>query len=96
MKIADKVDRLTNSIPSEIEAAIAQLSSALQTGNAAETAKWIKQVEAAVEDCDSYLAENLADIERCEDNPFDLPVSIQEPIRETLAEIRAALSDLQL
>jgi len=95
-KIADKVDRLTNSLPSEIEAAIAQLSSAVQAGDAGGTAKWARQVEAAVEDCASYLDKNLGDIERCEDNPFDLPVTIQKPIRETLAEIRAALSELQL
>jgi hypothetical protein len=94
-EIADKVDRLTNAIPSDIEAAIAQLSTALQAPNGADIAKYIKQVEAAVEGCEHYLAENQAYIDRCEDNPFDLLVSIQEPIRATLAEIRASLSDLQ-
>jgi hypothetical protein len=94
--IADKVDRLTKGIPSEIEASLAQLSSAVQARNAGEAAKWAKQVKAAVETCSSYLDKNLPDIERCEENPFELPVTIQKPLRETLADIRAALPDLQL
>ena len=95
-EIADHVDRLTKDIPSEIEAALSQLSAAVQGGNAGETAKWAKQVELGVETCTSYLNENLPAIYRCEQNPFDVPVMIQEPLRETLADIRAALADLSL
>jgi hypothetical protein len=95
-EIAERVERLTKGIPSEIEASLTQLSSAVEGRNAAEAAKWASEVEAGVETCSSYLEQNLSAIERCEDNPFDLPVTIQAPIRATLADIRAALADLQL
>jgi len=94
-EIADRVDRLTKGIPSEIEAALSQLSAAIRARDGGEAAKWATQVELAVDTCSSYLNDNLPDIERCEQNPFDVPVTIQEPLRETLANIRAALPDVQ-
>jgi hypothetical protein len=93
-EIADRVDVLTTEIPAEIEAALAKLSAAVRAGDTAGTAQWAKQVQLGVTRGENFLKANLPAIERCEDNPFDVPVLIQKPVRETLASIRASLAGL--
>jgi hypothetical protein len=93
-EIANRVDVLTKEIPGEIEASLAKLSAAVRAADAGETAKWVNQVQLGVRKCEGFLQDNLPDIERCEENPFDVPVMIQRPLRETLANIRASLPKL--
>jgi hypothetical protein len=93
-EIADRVDVLTKDIPGEIEAYLKQLSAAVRSRDAGEVAKGVMQVQLGVEKCESYLKENLPYIENCEQNPFDVPVTIQRPLSETLTSIRASLAGL--
>jgi hypothetical protein len=93
-EIAARVDLLTKGIPAEIEASLAKLSAAVRAADAGEAAKWVDQVQLGVNKCEGFLQDNLPYIERCEENPFDLPVIIQKPLRESLANIRASLATL--
>jgi hypothetical protein len=92
--IADRVNVLTKDIPSEIEAALAKLSAAIRKADGREASKLVKEVQAGVDKCERFIKDNLPYIERCEDNPFNLPVKIEKPMRETLASIRASLPNL--
>jgi hypothetical protein len=93
-EIADRIDVLTRAIPEQIEESLSELADVVRARDAAGITKGKARVQADVARCADYLKNNLADIDRCEKNPFGIAVSIRAPMEATLQDIEAGLKQL--
>ena len=90
--IADRIDRIATEVPDQVDKTLDALIDAAAAGDAEAVAVARKQVAALVDRAADFLSDYEEEIANCEDNPWNVQISIAKPVGEALDAIEAALS----
>jgi hypothetical protein len=81
------VGRVSQALPSELEAALKDLDAAVKADDVAGAVHLRGRVQNAAKDWLTYLQVHAHEIKCCEDNPWGVKVDIDKPVRASLAAI---------
>lgn len=86
-EVANIIRDLSNSLPTELEDALDRLDDAVKSQDATKIAAGKEEVRKTAATWTEFLSTNSDYIAGCENNPWNIPVKIVAPIRDSLAAV---------
>ena len=92
--VGNEIESMLRDFPPALGAFLPSLEKAVRTGNMSAVQTLSKLVKNEVKLCSEYLTSNQTYLVACENNPFDVEVEIESPLKSALKTILTCLQPL--